>query len=127
MRRQRSSTNDNVPDKDKYLAANWRNMCITSAYASFAGSLKLLLRGLKISLNCSHLYWGFRITKATDEKISQMKTQNKFSLFWGFFLILFYRKNFCFTREREKGEIPLRKDEEFELKIIFALSTCFYF
>lgn len=42
MRRQGSSTNDNVPDKDKYLTANWRNMCVTSVNVSFTVSLKLL-------------------------------------------------------------------------------------
>lgn len=74
MRRQGRFTEDSDPDKDQYLIVNWRNMCITSGNAKFIVPPKLLLTGLKISLNCIHLYWGFRSIKPTDENLSHMKT-----------------------------------------------------
>lgn len=94
--------NDNVPQKDKYLTANWRNLYITSMSASFAVSLKLLLRGLKISPSSSHYVKALELQKLQMKKYPKWKPK----AFFFFCFVLFYRKNICFTRECEKREIP---------------------
>lgn len=124
MRRQGRFTEDSVPDKDQYFIVNWSSMCITSGNGSFFVPPKLLPTGLKISLNCIHLYWGFRSIKPTDGNLSHMKTGKPKTIsfcmcvcVYVYIFFYFREQSFILPDNMKREKYPLKNMKNLNLKI----------